>query len=135
ALEWFQQYRLAVADVLLYSGRRSAEVAYDDDVGPFGAIGLIGNVKEWVQDIVVEANAAVRKAIVCGATAHLGKNSFQIGYYATLFPENTNPDVGFRLARSLSCEEYAAFQRREAELASIPATEIENFSSNRRTVT
>src|SRR5205814_1107937 len=50
AREWFRCYRDAATAVLLDSGRRSAEVAYDDDVGPFGAIGLIGNVKEWVDD-------------------------------------------------------------------------------------
>jgi formylglycine-generating enzyme required for sulfatase activity len=135
AFEWFQQYRAAIEKVLLDSGTRSAEVAYDDDVGPFGAIGLIGNVKEWVQDIVVEPHTAVKKALVCGTTAHLGINSFRIGYYATLFPENTNPDVGFRLARSLSSEEYAVFQRREAELASLSDGEIENLSVEPGTIT
>jgi formylglycine-generating enzyme required for sulfatase activity len=135
ALEWFRQYRTAVQRVLLDSGTRSTEVAYDDDVGPFGAIGLIGNVKEWVQDIVVEPNSSVKKAIVCGTTAHLGKNSFRIGYYASLFPENTNPDVGFRLARSLSPEEHAGFQRREAELASRSDGEIESLSVEPGTIT
>lgn len=120
AREWFQRYRDAATAVLLDSGRRSAEVAYDDDVGPFGAIGLIGNVKEWVDDLVPEAPSRALKALVCGATAHLGKPSFRIGYYATLFPENTNPDVGFRVARSLADNELKAFTSRETELAALP---------------
>jgi len=122
AQEWFRRYRDAAKDVLLDSGRRSAEVAYDDDVGPLGAIGLIGNVKEWVDDLVSEASSTVPKALVCGATAHLGKPSFRIGYYATLFPENTNPDVGFRVARSLAASELTAFMSRETELAALPWT-------------
>jgi len=119
AQQWFRRYRDAAAEVLLDSGRRSAEVAYDDEAGPFGAIGLIGNVKEWVQDRIEEGSSRTKKALVCGATAHLGKPSFRIGYYATLFPENTNPDVGFRIARSLASSEAAAFEKRERELAKL----------------
>jgi len=122
AREWFCRYRDAATAVLVDSGRRSAEVAYDDDVGPFGVFGLIGNVKEWVDDLVSEAaskDRKVPKAIVCGATAHLGKPSFRIGYYATLFPENTNPDVGFRIARNLGPGELMAFRSRESELATL----------------
>jgi formylglycine-generating enzyme required for sulfatase activity len=127
--EWFQQYRNAAREVVLDSGRRSAEVAYDDDIGPFGAIGLIGNVKEWVQDIVREHKSDVEKAIVCGTTAHLGLNSFSIGYYATLFPENSNPDLGFRVARSLAPGELDALRHRETALASISDAEIDDFSA------
>lgn len=121
AQQWFHRYRDASAEVLLDSGRRSSEVAYDDEAGPFGAIGLIGNVKEWVQDQIQDGP---KKALVCGATAHLGKPSFRIGYYAALFPENTNPDVGFRIARSLAPTELAAFEKRERELASLTSLRV-----------
>jgi formylglycine-generating enzyme required for sulfatase activity len=134
AIDWCWQYRTAVTNFVLSSGWRSAEVAYDDDVGPFGAIGLIGNVKEWVQDLVEEVASSVKKAMVCGTTAHLGRNSFKMGYYATLFPENTNPDVGFRLARSLSPEEHAAFREREAELKALSVREIESLSIEPRPI-
>jgi formylglycine-generating enzyme required for sulfatase activity len=117
AREWFCDYRAASRSVLLDSGRRSAEVAFDEDVGPLGAVGIIGNVKEWVEDIIQESGGIPLKALVCGGTGHLGETSFRVGYYATLFPENTNPDVGFRVARSLSTVERDAFVEREREIA------------------
>jgi formylglycine-generating enzyme required for sulfatase activity len=120
ACEWLRQFRAAAKSVLLDSGRRSSEVAFDDDVGPFGVIGLIGNVKEWVDDLVGD-RGGVPKAVVCGGTAHLGLPSFRVGYYATLFPQNTNPDVGFRVARSLTAEEREAFRLRERQITEFRA--------------
>jgi formylglycine-generating enzyme required for sulfatase activity len=122
ARTWFGEYRKATSSVLLATDRRSAEVAYDDEVGPFGAIGLVGNVKEWVNDQVADLaqrGQAKPKALVCGGTAHLAKPSFRIGYFATLFPENTNPDVGFRIARTLSTAELTALTSRERYLAAL----------------
>jgi formylglycine-generating enzyme required for sulfatase activity len=122
ARTWFREYRKAASSVLLATDRRSAEVAYDDEVGPFDAIGLVGNVKEWVNDQVADVaqrGDAKPKALVCGGTAHLAKPSFRIGYFATLFPENTNPDVGFRIARTLSEAELSALTSRERYLAAL----------------
>jgi len=113
-------YRRAVRNVLMDRHHRSSAVAYDDEFSVFGVAGLVGNVKEWVHDTIpsTKTSGPLDVALVLGSTAHLDESSFRFDYFATLFPENTNPDVGFRMARSLSGSELGALKRRQTEVAS-----------------
>jgi formylglycine-generating enzyme required for sulfatase activity len=121
AINWFNRYRQSTTKVLLDTGRRSNEVGLNDEFTPFAVMGLVGNVKEWVGDLRTDTNdsSKPRKGMVFGGTAHLGEDSFLFGYNAQLYPENTNPDVGFRVARSLSHHELSSLRQREACLAEL----------------
>ena len=125
-VKWLRNYRSAAQDVLLNAGKRSSEVGLDEELSPHGVMGLIGNVKEWVGDRILESQnpegkegIAKWKGMVRGGTARLGPGSFLFDYYATLYPENTNPDVGFRIARSLTPDELQALSLRQSELAAL----------------
>lgn len=116
-----RNYREAAKSVALARRGRSKAVAYEDDFSVFGVAGLVGNVKEWVQDTipVTELDRPPSTALVLGSTAHLDETSFCFEYFANLFPENTNPDVGFRVGRSLSTDELSALDLRQQDLAKL----------------
>ncbi len=46
--------------------------------------------------------------VLMGATAQVGRANFSFEYWMALIGQNTNPDVGFRIARSLSEAEHEA---------------------------
>ena len=78
----------------------------------------MGNVREWCQDI---ANSGERETerMILGATGFLGEETFDFKYSTALYLRNTNPDVGFRIARSLQPAEVSQLRRREKEIASL----------------
>jgi len=121
SLTWLSSYRSAATQVLLDTGKRSNEVGLNDEFTPFAVMGLVGNVKEWVGDRPEDIVAKPRqwKGQVYGGTAYLGADSFVFGYRAELYPENTNPDVGIRAARSLSQKEVDLLKKREAHIAMV----------------
>jgi formylglycine-generating enzyme required for sulfatase activity len=114
-------YRSAARSVALARHGRSKAVAYEDDFSVFGIAGLVGNVKEWVHDTIPadRGGKPLSSALVLGSTAHLDETSFSFEYFANLFPENTNPDIGFRVGRSLSTDELSALDLRQQELATL----------------
>lgn len=74
-----------------------------DEQNNFGVTGLIGNVREWIDRssvLIVESKKDV--GIIKGATWLLGEDGFDFDTMNNVFAENTNLDVGFRIARSLS---------------------------------
>ncbi|RYD73587.1 MAG: hypothetical protein EOP84_21300 [Verrucomicrobiaceae bacterium] len=86
----------------------------------FGVFGIIGNVKEWVNDTLLSKSPKEkRQRLILGGSRNLGEASYSFWYFSTLFPENTNPDVGFRVARHLSRQEIELLARNEASLASL----------------
>jgi formylglycine-generating enzyme required for sulfatase activity len=116
-----QRRRASMEDTQLESGKHIGPVL-EDELLDSGVSGLVGNVKEWVDDGELDngaANGVVLKHVIAGATAFLGMDSFKFGYYASLFSQNTNPDVGFRVARSLDRAELLAIEERERQLAAI----------------
>ncbi len=77
-----------------------------DEQNIFGITGLIGNVREWVDRSKVEEIKSHRDlGFIKGATWLLGKDGFDFNNLNSVFAENTNLDVGFRIARSLSASE------------------------------
>ena len=119
-------YQSSAEAVLLKSGNDTKPVLYDEDYSPYGVAGLIGNVKEWVEDRVGGGS----KALLRGTTSHLGRESFQFRYSAALFLENSNPDQGFRVARSLSDREIKLLRMREQELALLQVETMKSQSNS-----
>jgi len=65
----------------------------------YGIYGMLGNVREWatIGDVIDTSGGHIM-----GGTWALPEESLEYdneGFF--LFPENTNPDVGFRIARSI----------------------------------
>jgi formylglycine-generating enzyme required for sulfatase activity len=90
-----------------------------DEPNDFGISGLMGNVREWCQDTPEGATSAIERLVV-GATGFLGEDTFDFDYKTPLYPRNTNPDVGFRIARSLSADDCDALDARQNELKQLP---------------
>ncbi|MBI5504841.1 MAG: SUMF1/EgtB/PvdO family nonheme iron enzyme [Deltaproteobacteria bacterium] len=111
--QWLMSWRSVYKEVLLGMAKEHVPVL-SEPFGPFGTSGMMGNVKEWCHDFPGRSHG--RRAIL-GATSYLGERSFAFDYGIGLFPQNTNPDVGFRLCRSLSDAELTALTRRETEIA------------------
>lgn len=111
-----------VRDVLLDSGKRASDVLYDE-LNDFGLSGLVGNVREWCEDHPsaedVGEDSARDQRLILGATGYLGESTFDFEYQTPLYPRNTNPDVGFRVARSLTQSETDILRRRETEIAAL----------------
>lgn len=125
AWEKFHKWQVMVRHIMLSSGKQLTDVLHDDP-NDFGVSGLIGNVREWCHDEVPpEAGPGpfhgLRRYIL-GATSYLGEPTFHFEYKTPLYPGNTNPDVGFRVARSLTPEEVLRLQLREEQIATLPET-------------
>jgi len=111
----------AMKETLLESGKLLAPVL-DDELLDSGVSGLVGNVKEWIDEIEVELEGTPdlrARHVIAGATGYLGIDSFRFGYYVSLFSQNTNPDVGFRVARTLDADELRAIEAREEHLRTV----------------
>jgi formylglycine-generating enzyme required for sulfatase activity len=94
---------------------RSTRDVWTSVENSFGVFGMLGNVREWA-DIIggfeKPANSGQCRCQVVGSTAALGVETFQYSYPGIpLFPQNTNPDVGFRWARSVSQEVLSEIQK------------------------
>jgi hypothetical protein len=123
--------------VFLGAGKQAREVLYDEP-NDYGVSGLVGNVREWCHD-TANAEGAKAERFILGATGFLGENTFNFEYKTSLYLRNTNPDVGFRIARSLAPSDINVLRRREAEIAALGArpqvvpaenTNSENTHSN-----
>lgn len=71
----------------------------------FGVFGMMGNVREWSDAKSHGVVVAGSRAPIMGSTWFLGIKSFRFGHKSHVFAENTNLDVGFRVARFLTKEE------------------------------
>jgi len=121
----YQEAQQIMRRILLDTGKQSYRVLYDEP-NELGVSGLMGNVREWCDDRVEYAEDSPDRVIqrpVLGATGSLGENTFDLNleYSAPLYPRNTNPDVGFRLARSLRPSEVDTLRDRENEIAACPS--------------
>jgi formylglycine-generating enzyme required for sulfatase activity len=112
---WIQKWRQAYRSAVLTMPKEHVPVLLDP-LAPLGTSGMMGNVKEWCHDEVGENGD--RRPIL-GATSFLGERSFNYDYGMTLIPQNTNPDVGFRISRPLSNEENNLLAERERLLESL----------------
>jgi formylglycine-generating enzyme required for sulfatase activity len=114
AKQWFRRTRAAYRQILTTSTKEHLPVL-SDPAGPMGVSGLMGNVKEWCND-VVRRGGAVERAVL-GSTSLLGTESYRFNYGTSLPPRNSNPDVGFRVCRSLSKGELDLLRRAEKRVA------------------
>lgn len=74
-----------------------------DEQNLFGVTGMYGNVREWVDRSKVQSVESKKDiCFIKGATWLLGETGFEYDAVNSVFAENTNLDVGFRIARSLS---------------------------------
>ena len=112
----YRRYQDIMKVVLLGMEKQVREVLYDEP-NDYGVCGLMGNVREWCHDSAKEEI----ERIISGATGSLGEETFNFKYKTSLYPRNTNPDVGFRIARSLRPGDIDVLQRREIEIASLAA--------------
>jgi formylglycine-generating enzyme required for sulfatase activity len=111
-----------VKAILLDPYKQSGDVVHDEP-NDFGVAGLIGNVREWCHSTQgeesQEAAEAVAQRLILGATGYLGESTFNFEYEAPLYPRNTNPDVGFRVSRTLSSNEVEVLRAREAAICNV----------------
>ncbi len=120
---WLQSWRDAYQTTLTQKLKGEARTV-SDPFNPLGLSGMMGNVKEWCHNAIDPAPMANRdecrsERVILGSTGFLGPANFEFDYAFSLFPENTNPDVGFRICRPLLPSEVGAMTSREAELASL----------------
>jgi len=113
----YARYQQVMKAVILGAGKQAREVLYDEP-NDYGVSGLVGNVREWVHDTGNDEGAETERLIL-GATGFLGEETFDFEYKTSLYPRNTNPDVGFRVARSLRPSDVKVLQQRETEIASL----------------
>jgi formylglycine-generating enzyme required for sulfatase activity len=123
AWQYYQTAQQVMHQVLLGAGKDRTDVVYDEP-NDFGVSGLMGNVREWCHDAPVEqeglrSNPSIERLIL-GSTGYLGLATFDFEYATPLYPRNTNPDVGFRVARSPSADELKLLNERQAEIAALP---------------
>jgi len=78
----------------------------------YGIYGLIGNVREWVDNVKTTELTIYDKQIIKGMGWLLGEEGFEFEHKTNLIAQNNNIDVGFRIARNLKPEE-----KRNLELA------------------
>ena len=68
----------------------------------FGVYGLMGNVREWVDNPENELITKYDEQIIKGMGWLLGEEGFKFSHSSPLISQNNNVDVGFRIARSLT---------------------------------
>lgn len=110
--------------ILLDPYKQSGDVLHDEP-NDFGVAGLIGNVREWCDSSPTKLQGDIdsvlgQQRLILGATGYLGESTFDFEYEAPLYPRNTNPDVSFRVARTLGKEEVEILRKREASIAALP---------------
>lgn len=115
----YVRYQEVMRAVLLGTGKQAREVLYDEP-NDYGVSGLVGNVREWCQD-TKNGEAEKTERLILGATGFLGEDTFDFEYKTSLYPRNTNPDVGLRVARSLRPSDIKVLRRREIEIATLEA--------------
>lgn len=76
----------------------------------YGVYGLMGNVREWVDNPDRITLLKFDEQIIKGMGWLLGEEGFEFNHSTTLFAQNNNVDVGFRIARSLTKEELIYVQ-------------------------
>lgn len=114
----YEQAQHVMRKILLDTGKQAVDVLYDE-LNDFGLSGMMGNVREWCDDQPEDEDSS-KGRLVLGATGSLGESTFNFEYSTPLYPENTNPDVGFRVARSLLSGELDSLRLRQVEIASLP---------------
>lgn len=122
ALENFDRAQNIMRRILVNSAKNQTDVLYDEP-NDFGVSGLMGNVREWCNDEATTRAGSYpiegSERLILGATGYLGDATFAFDYATPLYPRNTNPDVGFRVARSLQQDELRLLQERQAEIATL----------------
>lgn len=109
---WFNEWRKVYKEVFLTIPKEHSPPLSSQ--GTLGTSGMMNNVKEWCHEI---CGQNLNRRAILGDTFYLGERSLSFDYGIALFPQNTNPDVRFRLCRPLSDAEIAVLASREAEIA------------------
>ena len=116
----YVEARRVMRKILLDPYKQSGDVVHDEP-NDFGVAGLIGNVREWCDSRpsqqVARVDADSGQRLILGATGYLGESTFNFNYEAPLYPRNTNPDVGFRIARTMSPSEVEVLEARQGAIA------------------
>lgn len=119
----FDRAQNIMRGILVSSAKSQTDTLYDEP-NDFGVSGLMGNVREWCHDEATDRAGSYpiegSERLILGATGYLGDATFAFDYATPLYPRNTNPDVGFRVARSLQQDELRLLQQRQAEIATLP---------------
>ena len=71
----------------------------------YGVYGLMGNVREWVDNPKLEKITQYGEQLIKGMGWLLGEEGFEFKTTYTLIAQNNNVDVGFRIARNLTNSE------------------------------
>ena len=86
-----------------------------------GVYGLLGNVREWVDREWVDGNnnglEQFDQQILKGMGWLLGREGLKLNHKSFLIAQNCNVDLGFRIARSLTEEEYNRFALARKEIS------------------
>lgn len=93
----------------LLERQSSTDEVKDEKANIFGVYGLIGNVREWInsdEPINLESKCKIR-----GATWLLGEKGFKFEHFNEVLAQNTNLDVGFRIAKSTSKDDKIKINR------------------------
>ena len=124
AVTRYLEARRVMRAILLDPYKQSGDVVHDEP-NDFGVAGLIGNVREWCHSGPSQqagrADASSDQRLILGATGYLGESTFNFEYEAPLYPRNTNPDVGFRIARTMSPSEVEVLETRQDAIARLEA--------------
>lgn len=76
----------------------------------YGVYGLMGNVREWVDNPEKVTLNKFDEQIIKGMGWLLGQEGFEFNHSSHLIAQNNNVDVGFRIARSLLSNELEFVQ-------------------------
>jgi formylglycine-generating enzyme required for sulfatase activity len=98
----------AICKRLMDARGDATEPVLSDVLNDFGISGQMGNVREWCNDSPEEDPS---KRLILGSTMTWGLDSMKFRQRFAIYPYNTNPDVGFRVARSLSARETEEIKR------------------------
>lgn len=99
---------------LLSEGTSSFPIRFEKP-NDYGIFGLWGNVREWVNKSMISKVNGQDYSIIKGSTWLLNEDGFLIGNKEEVFAQNTNFDVGFRVAKSLDTSERKLYAKSRRE--------------------
>jgi formylglycine-generating enzyme required for sulfatase activity len=89
----------------LHRSSESTSPIRSENPNRYGVYGLMGNVREWVDDPEKTKVSQYDNQVVKGMGWLLGREGLKFRHSVPLIAQNTNLDLGFRIARSLSKDE------------------------------
>jgi len=89
----------------LKAERNSSYSVKAENPNILGVYGLMGNVREWVDDSDISIITSTTKQYIKGAAWLTTREGLNFNYSQKLLAQNTNPDVGFRIVKNISSAE------------------------------